>query len=241
VIVIHANRLFEPYIASTTAMLAEAGFVALAVDVFHFLPGNASWQEAQQTPGELVGETLTREFTEPRLLSDVQAGIDYVRGHSFVQPGGVGLVGFCGGGWNALLIAAQSLDVGGVVAFYAPVALSDPRRRSAMDVAPYVRVPVQYHRANTDPYITAAEVATFAEVLRGHGTSFERFDYDASHGFFAHNRPVFDREDAENAWRRTVQFLRRTTGKPIQPRQLAPANMSVGLSPAGHGSHAALH
>src|SRR5436190_11801214 len=72
VIVIHANRITEPYIASTTEMLGEAGFVAMAVDVFHFLPNNATWESARRTPGDSVTAVVRREFREPRLVRNVQ-------------------------------------------------------------------------------------------------------------------------------------------------------------------------
>jgi dienelactone hydrolase len=142
VIVIHALRLTEPYIASTTAMLAEAGFVALAVDVFHFLPGNATWEDAERTPRDSVNASVTREFREPRLVRNIQAAIDYLRRQPDVDPGGIALLGFCGGGWNALLLSAQLRDVGSVVAFHAPVALSDVQHRAPLDLAPFIRVPV---------------------------------------------------------------------------------------------------
>ena len=200
VIVLHANRITEPYIASTTAMLAEAGFVALAV---------------------------AREFREPRLVRNVQAGIEYLRRESDVDPGGVALVGFCGGGWNALLLSAQLSDVGAVVAFYAPVASSDVQHRSPLELVSYIRVPVLYQRAMSDQFIPLSDVERFETALRTQGTPIERIDYDAAHGFFAWNRNgVFDEQEATRAWAATVRFLREHAGRSLQSRDLAPARTS---------------
>ena len=224
VIILHANRITEPYIASVTEMLGKAGFVALALDIFHFLPGNATWEEAQRTSGDSVRAALDRGFREPRLMRDIQAGIDYLRIQPYVAEGGVAMLGFCGGGWNSLLTAAQLSDVGAVVAFYAPVTLSDAQHRAPMEVAEYIRVPVQFHYALRDRYIPAGDVDRFVGALRAQGTSIERHDYDAEHGFFAWNRTgVFSATAATAAWERVVPFLWRYAAQPISRRPVAPA------------------
>jgi carboxymethylenebutenolidase len=242
VIVIHALRLTEPYIASTTEMLAEAGFVALAVDVFHFLPGNATWEDAERTPRDSVDPSVAREFREPRLVRNIQAGIDFLRREPDVDPGGVALVGFCGGGWNALILSAQLRDVGSVVAFHAPVAISDVQHRSPLELLPYIRVPVLFNRATKDRWIPMADVDRFAAALRAQGTPIEVIDYTAEHGFFAWDREgVFNEPEAARAWTNTVRFLRQNAGRPVRSRPLAPARTSL-RPPTGDGSqHAAMH
>jgi carboxymethylenebutenolidase len=241
VIVVHANRLTEPYVASTTAMLAEAGFVALAVDVFHFLPGNATWDDARRTSGDSVGAVMAREFREPRLVRNVQAAIAFLRRQPDVDPGGIALLGFCGGGWNALLLSAQLADVGAVVAFYAPVGVSNEQHRSPLELAPYIRVPVLFHRAKTDEWVPLPDVERFEAALRAQGTSIERTDYDAAHGFFAWNRiAVFNEAEASRAWVHTVRFLRAQAGRPIRTRALAPSRTS-GRAPATMSGDAARH
>src|SRR5215207_8364358 len=228
VIVIHALRLTEPYIASTTAMLAEAGFVALAVDVFHFLPGNATWEDAERTPRDSVNASVTREFREPRLVRNVGAAIEFLRRQPDVDPGAVALLGFCGGGWNSLLLSAQLRDVGSVVAFYAPVGISDVQHRSPLELVSFIRVPVLFHRATNDQWVPLADVERFETALRAQGTPLERIDYTAGHGFFAWNRDgAFNETEAARAWTQTVRFLREHAGRPIQQRALAPSRTGV--------------
>jgi len=245
VIVIHALRLTEPYIASTTAMLAEAGFVALAVDVFHFLPGNATWEDAQRTPRDTINAVVGREFREPRLVRNVGAAIEFLRRQPDVDPGSVALLGFCGGGWNSLLLSAQLRDVGSVVAFYAPVGISDVQHRSPLELASFIRVPVLFHRATNDQWVPLADVERFETALRGQGTPIERIDYTAGHGFFAWNRDhVFNATEATRAWTETVRFLRQHAGRPIQARALAPSRTSLRMQTPDRDQatrHAAMH
>jgi carboxymethylenebutenolidase len=223
VILIHANSLREPYIGEAAARIARSGFVVLAVDVFHFLP-RVGWEEHQRSSRDSMNARLAAGFREDRLLSDIGAGVAFLRGTTFTRPGGVALVGFCGGGWNALLVAAQSRDIAAVVAFYAPVVLADSSRRSAYDLRRYITVPVQYHRATEDPYIVAADVDRFADALRAQQTPVEIFAYQgARHGFVAANRTgIFHAQAAELAWSRVLPFLHAHAGAVPPARPLAP-------------------
>jgi carboxymethylenebutenolidase len=239
VVILHANRLTEPYIATTAKMLAQAGFVAFAIDIFHFLPGNATWEQSRQVPGDAVGKAMNAEFREPRMLRDIESGVTYLRSQSYVADGGMGIIGFCGGGWNALLVAAQNRDIGAVVAYYAPLDQSDSLHRAPIELASYVRVPVQYHFALRDQYVSSAEVDSFAVLMKNIGTHFERFNYDAEHGFFAHNRTaVFNEAAAAQSWERTITFLRQHTGLPIADRPLAPARAAGSTQPPRRMHHA---
>ena len=223
VIIIHANSLREPYIQEAAELVAREGFVALAVDLFHFLP-RVSWEEFQRIPRDSTGAMLQAEFREERMVRNLQSGIDHVQRLPFTKAGGVGLVGFCGGGWNALLFAAQSKDVSAVAAFYAPVAMPDSTRRTVMDIVQYIGVPVQFHQASNDPAVPPGDVTWFVAALKSWGTHIERYTYPSTaHGFMASNRPVYDTASADLAWQRVLPFLRGHTGEPIKQRALAPA------------------
>lgn len=98
VLVIHASWLVEPYIGETVAMLAQVGFVGLAVDLFHFFPQVSSWEEARRAQGPETAKLIETEFREPRMVRNLQSGIEYLRTQPFTATGGVGVIGFCGGG-----------------------------------------------------------------------------------------------------------------------------------------------
>jgi carboxymethylenebutenolidase len=228
VIVIHANWLSEPYIAETTSLLAEAGFVALAIDLFHFYPAEYSWEEAQRVPGATIRETLQREFRERRMVSDIAAGAAFLYSLPYARKGSVGLIGFCGGGWNALLAAAQLDGIGAVVAFYTPVAEADDQHRAPLALAQYISAPVQYHQPANDEYVPSVDVDRFERAVKEAGTRFDRYVYPgARHGFFAFDRaPVFSEEAANLAWRRMVPFLHETLSEPVRAHRSAPAASS---------------
>src|SRR5690348_2512755 len=95
VLVLPGNVITEEYIPNTCAALALAGFVGLTPNVFHPVPDSARTNEEY---AKYAGE-----HTELDRLDDVQVGASYLRAQPFVGPGGLGVVGFCRGGREALL------------------------------------------------------------------------------------------------------------------------------------------
>src|SRR2546427_8632516 len=82
--------------------LAQAGFVALAPDLYH---------------GELAGHTemdkasrLMQSLPADRAARDMSGTGDYLSNHHAVTSKGIGVVGFCTGGLLALLLAARRCD-----------------------------------------------------------------------------------------------------------------------------------
>ena len=142
-----------------------------------------------------------------------------------------------------MLVAAQSANVAAVVAFYAPVGLADSTRRSALSVASFITMPVQFHRATEDPFVSAGDVAQFATALRSPGTPIELFEYQAAHGFVASNRTgIFDRDDAELAWSRALPFLSTHTGKAISAtRARSSADTACAPDNDSAANHGLLH
>jgi carboxymethylenebutenolidase len=242
VIVLHANSLFEPYIGETAAMLAQAGFVALAVDVYHMAPRVTTWEEAQTIPREVTAAAFEKGFRESRMVRNIESGIGFLRTRKEVDTGGVAILGFCGGGWNALITSAQLKDIVAVVAFYAPVNMSDGQHRSPMELLPFLRVPVLFHLGTRDPYISGAAADSFAQALTRQGTSIDLYRYDAEHGFFAYNRVgPFNRDAAVLAWQRTVTFLRRQLPARPKEREVAPRRNDSQLGYVEYGADAMLH
>jgi hypothetical protein len=95
------------------------------------------------------------------------------------------------------------------IEYYAPVALALPNRKTPMDVASQIRVPVQGHYGTRDSGVRLADVRRFEETLRAQGTWIEIFTYDAGHGFFASDREdAYQPEAARVAWSRTLSFLK---------------------------------
>ena len=194
VLVIAGNKISEEYIPNTCAALALAGFVGLAPNVFHPLPDTARTDE--------VYANYLGKHTELDRLDDIQIGASYLRAQSFVGSGGMGIVGFCRGGREALLFAARSREIDAVVAFH-------PAPLQQLEIA-RLTVPIQVHHGTDDHSVGVDNSRRLEQTLRSQKTSIDLFLYEgADHGFLAYARPFYRPDYAKLAWSRAVEFLRR--------------------------------
>jgi carboxymethylenebutenolidase len=170
-----------------------AGFVGLAPNVFHPIP------EGTPNTNDAYAKYIA-DHTDLDRLDDVQVGASYLRAQPFVDPGGMGVIGFCSGGRLALLHGARSREVDAVVAFHpAPMKERECAR---------LKVPVQVHHGTADQAVSHERTRELEKVLRAQKTPVEVFLYEnLDHGFLAYTRPYYAPEAAKLAWERTVEFL----------------------------------
>lgn len=206
VLVVTGNSISEEYIPNTVAMLAQAGLVGFAPNIF--------WLQKEKMTGEEKRRVFAEEITDSLIYADLFASLTFVRSQPFVRGGKTGITGFCFGGRCALMFATQCADIAAVVPFYGN--LKTPafakREQDPVDVAGKIRAAVQGHYAKDDGEIPQPQLKQFEHDLRRNQTRVELFTYDAPHGFFAYTRDSYRAEAAKRAWGRTVKFLRKTLG-----------------------------
>jgi carboxymethylenebutenolidase len=134
---------------------------------------------------------------------DLRGAINYLSAHSAVGNKKVGAVGFCMGGALSLFAASKNPQtVGACVVFYGghPNVISD---------LPSLSAPLLGLYAEKDGFVTPASVRQLEADLKAHGKSAEMHIYPGTdHAFFNDTRPeVYNKQAAEDAWRRTVEFL----------------------------------
>ncbi len=197
VLVISGNVISEEYIPNTCAALAVAGFIGLAPNLFH--PIQDSGAKTQEDR-----EKALKAHTKYDALEDIQVGADYLKTQPFVNADRTGIIGFCWGGWMAMQFAARSREIDAVVAFHPGLVTKD------LGAIARVQVPVQLHQGTADHSVDPATAKKLQEILKAQKTPVELFLYEgADHGFLAYTRPYYRPDDAELAWKRTTQFLRK--------------------------------
>jgi carboxymethylenebutenolidase len=191
VLVIHENRGLNPYVKDVARRVAKAGFMALAPDGLTSVgsyPGNDD-----------DGRELQRTVDPTKLMNDFFAGYEHLAERSD-STGKVGCVGFCYGGGvcNALAVAYPELNAS--VPYYG-------RQAKAEDV-PRIRAALQLHYGGLDERINAGWPA-YEAALKEHGKSYEVHFYEgANHGFHNDSTPRYDKDAAELAWSRTIDFFK---------------------------------
>ena len=213
VLVLHGNLHLPEDHRYTAAQLAQGGFVSLAVKRFSRTPDltMAELNRSDREDRRYLGNTFTQIE-----LRDAQAAINYLKSLSYVRRKGVGMVGFCGGGYQSVLLSTESKDISAVVAFYAPPVLLEQyqapndRKRNLMEVVREIKVPIQGHYGTADAAIPVEDVRRFEEALRKQKTPAEFFYYEgAGHAFCDYTRRNYNPEAATLAKRRMIDFLRR--------------------------------
>jgi carboxymethylenebutenolidase len=196
VLVLHAWwGLTEPF-RQVCDRLAEAGFVAIAPDLYHGKT-TASIEEA---------ETLVEALDEnvERVRGDITAAVHVLRQHAAANvaegSGKLAIIGFSMGGAYALdLSVTQAQETTAVVTFYASYPGLDYSGASAAYLC---------HFAEDDPFEPAESIAEMQQELKAAGKQFTICTYPGTrHWFFEENRPEYNAGAARLAWERTIEFL----------------------------------
>lgn len=196
VIVIQEWWGLDDHIADIADRLAAEGFVALAPDLY-----GGKVAHDTDTAGQYMQELAVEQATR-----DLSGAVDFLSHHDSVSSSKVGAIGFCMGGGFVLMLAAQQGDkIGAAVPFYGVGPAVPDQYRD-------VTAAVQGHYAEQDGFYPIEEAHKLEQQLRDETQNdVEFFYYPAGHAF--HNDKdklgTYDKQSAEQAWQRSVEFLRR--------------------------------
>jgi carboxymethylenebutenolidase len=191
-IVIHEWWGLNDNIREMSKRLAAAGYLALAVDLYEG-PVADDADEARS-----LMQALMRD--EARAERHIDAAFSWLENEGGVER--VGAIGWCLGGAMSLRAAMtlpEQLDA--VVIYYGRL-VTEPAR-----LAP-LRMPILGIFGGQDRGIPIESVREFETVLQALGKDVEIIVYDdADHAFANPSGTRYQPEAAEDAWRRTLQFL----------------------------------
>jgi Dienelactone hydrolase family len=108
IVVVHGQSGLEDFIKNTTHMLALQGYTAVAPNLYH--------RDAPECKDD--NPTRKSRLRDTGIISDISAAIGFLKNHSRVDSGRLGIVGFCMGGRIVYLMSAASRDLKAGVMFY---------------------------------------------------------------------------------------------------------------------------
>ena len=190
VVVVHENRGLNPYIEDVGRRFALAGFISIAPDALSPLggyPGNDD-----------QGREMQSKRDKNEMLEDFIAAYDYLKNDRDCN-GRVGVVGFCFGGGIANLMAVRIPDLAAAVPFYGA--------QPAADDVPKIKAPLLLHYAGLDTHVNEGWPA-YEAALKANNKPYAVYIYpNVNHGFHNDTTPRYDKDAAELAWKRTIDFF----------------------------------
>jgi len=188
-------------IRGLAGQLADAGYVALAPDVFWRIERRF---ERKDESGLADGIARVQQLDFDLVPDDLTATM----AHALAMPecnGRIGAVGFCLGGTLAYLFAATARVDGrgpdAVVSYYGSAV------NGMLDLAPRIECPVLFHYGAEDPYIPTEQIDEVESAFAGR-SDVVLHRYAAGHAFSNWDAPtLYDERAASTAWPRTLSFL----------------------------------
>lgn len=191
VIVVHENRGLNAWVEDIARRVALEGFHAVAPDAL--TPAGGTPADADKARDLIMGLDRTAN------TKNYVAAVAYLKTGP-QATGKVACMGFCWGGGVTNQVAVNAPDLTAAVPFYGmqPAAEDVPRIKAAMLI----------HYAGDDQRIDAG-IPTFEEALKKAGVDYTIFMYEgAKHAFMNDTGANYNKDAADLAWKRTVEFLK---------------------------------
>ena len=197
------------YIADVAVRFAKLGYLAIAPELFVRQGDAQSYGEI----GKLISEVVSK-VPDAQVMGDLDATVAWA-GANGGDTTRLGVTGFCWGGRVAWLYTAHNAAVKAGVAWYgqmlgAPSAL---KPTNPIDLVGQLKAPVLglYGEQDTGIPLTAVD-AMKAALAASSNPAANKSAFvvypGAGHAFHADYRPSYQREAAEDGWKRCVAWFR---------------------------------
>ncbi len=171
ILVVHEWWGHNEYARSRARMLAELGYVALAVDMY----GEGKQAQHPDDAGKFSGEirknmALGRE----RFL----AARKVLQENKFTDPERIGAIGYCFGGSVVLQMARDGMDLAGVASFHGGLTTESPAKPGS------VKAKILVLNGAADKFIKPEQIEEFKKEMKAAHADFRFISYPgASHSF----------------------------------------------------------
>ena len=192
ILVLHAWWGLNDFFKDFCNRLANEGYLVLAPDLYNGVIAKTI-PEAEKLRTKLKRDTTSKQILE---------ALNYLRSE-MKQP--VGLIGFSlGAYWGLWLVDEKPKDIAATVLFYGARGGEYTKTKSAF----------LGHFAETDEFVAASGRKKMEKTLKAAGREVAFHVYpETGHWFFENDRPEYNRQAAELAWQRTIEFLHAHLGE----------------------------
>lgn len=171
ILVVHEWWGHNAYARKRADMLAEMGYVALAVDMY----GDGKTAAHPDDAMKFVGEVMSRG---PGAMERFTKAMDVLKSNANVDGSKIGAIGYCFGGSTVLNMARQGVDLKGVVSFHGGLGGLPPAKKGN------VKAQVLVCNGAADEFVTAEQISAFKADMDSAGAVYTFKNYEgAIHSF----------------------------------------------------------
>lgn len=197
--------------------LSDEGYAVLLVNIF-YRTSRPPIFDFPRVPGE--ERTLRRmselmaPLTQEAQQQDAVAYIDFLTAQPVVEPGPIGVVGYCFGGAFALRAAAMRPEqVAAAASFHGGGLYKGDDPDSPHLVLPQVTARLYFGHAVHDKSMNAEAIEKLEQALAGWGGRYENETYEgAHHGWTVPDHPAFNPVQADRAFDKLTELFSATLG-----------------------------
>lgn len=193
------------HIRDVARRFAKAGYMAVAPELYH-RQGDVS----KMTDSKQIISTVVSKVSDAQVMSDLDAAAAWVTKNSG-NSDKLGITGFCWGGRIVWMYVAHNPQVKAGVAWYGPLVRNyHEGDRSPIDVVDRINAPVLGLYGAADGGIPNDTVERMNEALKKAGKKSAIHLYpDTPHAFHADYRPSYRKEQADDGWKRALEWFRK--------------------------------
>ena len=194
------------HIKDVCRRFAKLGYVAIAPELYARQGDVAALSDSQ----EIVTKVVSR-VPDAQVLADLDASVAWATVSGEGNAEKLGITGFCWGGRIVWLYAAHHPTLKAGVAWYGRLVgkPNDLQPRHPIDVASSLKAPVLGLYGGEDRGIPLDTIEQMRQALHAADSPSQIVVYpNTPHGFHADYRPSYRQEQAEDGWRRLVEWFR---------------------------------
>jgi carboxymethylenebutenolidase len=194
------------YIKDVCRRFAKLGYLAVATEYYARVGDLSKMTDISRIIADVISKAPDAQY-----MADADATVAWAEKNEG-DSARIGAIGFCRGGRQTWLYAAHSTHLKAAVAYYGPLGgtPSPIQPQTALDLAAQIQCPLLGLYAGKDAGIPVDMVRQAEAKAKAEHKVVEIIVYsEAAHGFHADYRPSYRQADAEDAWKRTLEWFRR--------------------------------
>jgi carboxymethylenebutenolidase len=195
------------HIKDVCRRFAKLGYLAIAPELYA-RQGDVS----KMTDIKEIIDKVVSKVPDDQVMKDLDATVAWAKKSGSGDTAKLGITGFCWGGRIVWLYAAHSKDLKAGVAWYGRLVgkADELHPKHPLDLAAQIKAPVLGLYGGKDDGITLETVEKMRAALKDAGKPCEIVVYpDAPHGFHADYRPSYRKEQAEEGWKRLLDWFKK--------------------------------